>query len=159
QFPRPGDEEAMQQDSLKSPHPWTYEIPLAIVLTLVLVAVLGVHTGRAVANLLAGGGWAWPPATELFTSLPGLLRGDAGAGLTNPGVVAEPGPLRAWVLITQAANLLDCLVLSVVAYRRWGPGRLRGMASRTEAASLLGLSRLRRHRAVIRPDLYGKDTR
>ena len=64
-----------------------------------------------------------------------------------------------WVLITQAANLLGCLVLSVVAYRRWGPGRLRGMASRTEAASLLGLPRLRRHRAVIRPDLHGKAAR
>ncbi|MFC5041847.1 hypothetical protein [Ornithinimicrobium kibberense] len=111
------------------------------------------------ANLLAGGGWGWPPATELFPSLPGLLRGDAGAGLTNPGVVAEPGALRTWVLITAAVNLLGALGLSVVAYRRWGPGRLRGMASRTEAASLLGLPRLRRHRAVIRPDLYGKDAR
>ena len=36
----------MQQDRLKNPHPWTYEIPLAIVLALVLIAVLGVHTGR-----------------------------------------------------------------------------------------------------------------
>ena len=80
----------MQQDRLRNPHPWTYEIPLAIVLTLVLIAVLGVHTGRAVANLLAGGGWGWPPATELLRSLPGLWRGDAGAGLTNPGVVADP---------------------------------------------------------------------
>ena len=149
----------MQQDRLRNPHPWTYEIPLAIAVTLVLVAVLGVHTGRAVANLLAGGGWGWPPATELFTSLPGLLRGDAGAGLTNPGVVADPRALRTWVLITAALNLLGSLVLSVVAYRRWGPGRLRGMASRTEAASLLGLPRLRRHRAVIRPDLFGKAAR
>ena len=149
----------MQQDRLRNPHPWTYEIPLAIVLTLVLIAVLGVHTGRAVANLLAGGGWGWPPATELFSSLPGLLRGDAGAGLTNPGVVADPRALRTWVLITVVVNLLGALVLSVVAYRAWGPGRLRGMASRTEAASLLGLPRLRRHRAVIRPDLYGKAAR
>lgn len=149
----------MQQDRLRNPHPWTYEIPLAILLTLVLIAVLGVHTGRAVANLLAGGGWGWPPATELFSSLPGLLRGDAGAGLTNPGVVADPRALRTWVLITVVVNLLGALVLSVVAYRRWGPGRLRGMASRTEAASLLSLPRLRRHRAVIRPDLYGKAAR
>lgn len=36
-----------QQDRLKNPHTWTYEVPLAVVLTLVLVAVLGVHTGRA----------------------------------------------------------------------------------------------------------------
>jgi hypothetical protein len=149
----------MQQDRLKNPHPWTYEIPLAIVLTLVLIAVLGVHTGRAVANLLAGGGWGWPPATELFPSLPGLWRGDAGAGLTTPGVVAEPDALRDWMFIASALNLTGSLILGVLIYRRWGPGRLRGMASRTEAASLLGLPRLRRHRAVIRPDLYGKHPR
>lgn len=149
----------MQQERLKNPHPWTYEIPLAVVLTLVLVAVLGVHAGRAVANLLAGGGWAWPASTELFSSLPALWRGDAGAGLADPGVVAGPGPLRAWVLIVQGVNLLLCLSLCVVVYRRWGPGRLRGMASRTEASVLLGLPRLRKHRAVIRPDLYGKAAR
>ncbi len=149
----------MQQDRLKNPHPWTYEIPLAIVLSLVLVTVLGVHAGRAVANLVAGGGWGWPPATQLFASLPGLWRGDAGAGLTDPGVVASPRSLRTWVLLTQAVNLIGCLVLGVVAYRRWGPGRLRGMANRDEAATLLGLPRLRKQRAVIRPDLYGTAAR
>lgn len=146
----------MQQDRLKNPHPWTYEIPLAIAATLLLAAVLGVHAGRAVANFFAGGGWGWPPATELFTSLPGLLRGDAGAGLTNAGDLAGPGALATWVLITGTLSLLGWLVASVVAYRRWGPGRLRGMASRSEAAALLGLPRLRKHRAIIRPDLHGK---
>ncbi|MCE0485474.1 hypothetical protein [Ornithinimicrobium sediminis] len=149
----------MQQDRLKNPHPWTYEILLAIVATLLLVAVLGVHTGRAVANLVAGGGWGWPPATELLPSLPGLLRGDAGAGLTDPGVVADPGALRTWVHIIAGVTLLCWLVAFVVAYRRWGPGRLRGMASRAEASTLLGLPRLRKHRAIIRPDLHGKDPR
>ena len=43
----------MQQDRLRNPHPWTYEIPLAFVLTLVLVAVLGVHGGRAVKMLVS----------------------------------------------------------------------------------------------------------
>jgi hypothetical protein len=38
---------------------------------------------------------------------------------------------------------------------RWGPARLRGMATAAEAESLLGRSRLRRHARVIRPDLYG----
>ncbi|SOC51171.1 hypothetical protein [Ornithinimicrobium cerasi] len=149
----------MQQDRLKNPHPWTYEIPLAVVLTLVLVAVLGVHGGRAVANLLAGGGWGWPAATQLFPSLPALMRGDAGAGLTDPGVVAGPEALTTWMSIASAVNLLGSLALGCVVYRRWGPNRLRGMASRAEAASLLGLPRLRRHRAVIRPDLHGKDPR
>ncbi|USQ77797.1 hypothetical protein [Ornithinimicrobium cryptoxanthini] len=149
----------MQQDRLRNPHPWTYEIPVAILLLLVLVTVLGIHTGRAVANLAAGAGWAWPPTTELFSSLPGLLSGDAGAGLSDPGVVASPRSLRVWVVATQGLNLIVCLTLSALAFRAWGPGRLRGMANRTQAAALLGLPRLRKHRAIIRPDLYGNATR
>ncbi|MFK5584362.1 hypothetical protein [Serinicoccus sp. LYQ131] len=149
----------MQRDRLKNPHPWTYEIPLAIALALVLIAVLGVHTGRAMANLAAGGGWGWPPPTDLFSSVPGLLRGDASAGLMNPGVVAEPAAVRSWVIITSVINVLGALFASVVAYRRWGPTRLRGMASRAEAAALLGLPGLRTHRALIRPDLHGKGER
>ena len=38
---------------------------------------------------------------------------------------------------------------------RWGPARLRGMATAAEAEVLLGRTRLRRHAKVIRPDLYG----
>jgi hypothetical protein len=38
-----------------------------------------------------------------------------------------------------------------------GTARLRGMASHGEAERLLGVSRLRKVRAVVRPDLYGKN--
>jgi hypothetical protein len=40
---------------------------------------------------------------------------------------------------------------------RWGPGRLRGMASRGEAERLLGVTRQRKVRSVVRPNLYGKN--
>ncbi len=40
---------------------------------------------------------------------------------------------------------------------RWGPHRIHGMASKAEAQHLLGRRRLHRVRAIIRPDLYGKD--
>jgi hypothetical protein len=40
---------------------------------------------------------------------------------------------------------------------RWGPGRLRGMASRGEAERLLGVTRLRKVRSVVRPDLYERN--
>ena len=45
----------------------------------------------------------------------------------------------------------------VALLRRFGPGRVRGMATRSEAESLLGLRRLRTVAPVVRPDLYGKD--
>jgi hypothetical protein len=38
----------------------------------------------------------------------------------------------------------------------WGPARMKGMASSVEAVRLLGITRLRKNRAVVRPDLYGK---
>jgi len=40
------------------------------------------------------------------------------------------------------------------AARRWGPGRMKGMASPGEAEQVLGLTRLRRNAPLIRPDLY-----
>ena len=41
--------------------------------------------------------------------------------------------------------------------RLWGSGRVQGVATREEAERLLGRSRLCRHAAIVRPDLYGKD--
>jgi hypothetical protein len=50
------------------------------VAVLVLFA-LGVQLGRAVANGLTGTGWTFPTGAQLVDSLPGVLRGNAGAGL------------------------------------------------------------------------------
>lgn len=150
----------MQHERVRNPHPWTFEVPLACALAVLLVLVLGAHAGRAAANLFAGGGLSWPHPTDLFTSLPGLLRGDATAGLSEvPVHVAGPRALRTWVIISEVLALVLITITTVLAMRRWGPGRLRGMASKGEATRLLGPSRLRRHRAVIRPDLFGKAVR
>ena len=42
-----------------------------------------------------------------------------------------------------------------LAWRAWGPGRVRGMATRAQAQAMLGPSRLRRVAPVVRPDRYG----
>lgn len=55
-------------------------------------------------------------------------------------------------------ELLAVIVMGVaVKYGldRWGPGRIQGMASKTEAEQLLGVARLRKVAPVVRPDLYG----
>lgn len=145
----------MQRDRRHNPYPLTWEIPLGIACALVLVLVLGVHTGRALANLVAGAGLTFPPVAELFTSVVSLIRGDAAAGLTHPPPdLAGPAALRAWVLATETVLILLSTAVGVLAWVRWGPGRIRGMATRTEAEHLLGLTRLRQARAVVRPDLY-----
>lgn len=44
-----------------------------------------------------------------------------------------------------------------VGLDRWGPRRVRSMATRAQAEQMLGRTRLRKASAVVRPDLYGKD--
>ncbi|WP_109472423.1 conjugal transfer protein [Ornithinimicrobium cavernae] len=147
----------MQRDRRHNPYPFTWEIPVAIGCGVLLLAVLGAHAGRTAANLVAGGGLTFPAPEKVLGSLGALLQGDAGAGLSVvPAQVAGQGALWGWM----AASEVLVLVLSAWAVaailRRWGPGRVRGMASRSEARELLGVQRLRRARAVVRPDLYGR---
>lgn len=145
----------MQRERRHNPYPLTWEIPVGIACLMLLLLVLGAHGGRAAANLAAGGGLTFPPVTELFPASIDLLRGDAAAGLDNPPTaVAAPGSLQAWVVASEVVVLALSAWAGVIAYLRWGPGRMRGMATKAQAEELLGPSRLRTTRAVVRPDLY-----
>ena len=148
----------MQHSRRNDPYPYTWEIPAAIIASLLLVLALGIHIGRAAANLLAGGGWGWPAQAELFRSLPGILGGDSGAGL--PGTYHGGAAQTAlWTSIGVTETLL--LILLGWAFKigldRWGPQRVQGMATRAQAEQMLGRTRLRKASTVVRPDLYGKD--
>jgi hypothetical protein len=146
-----------QQSRRHDPYPWTWEIPVGIVLVILLVLVCGVHLGRGIANVLTGAGWAFPGRVDLFKSLPDVLRGDAGAGLDDhDGYMPSPATLWTWTVVTEVMLLAVCLFVLKMVLDRWGPGRMRGMASRGEAERLLGATRLRKVRSVVRPDLYGK---
>ena len=147
----------MQRSRRGDPYPFTWEIPAAIIASVLLVLALGVHIGRAGANLLAGAGWGWPAQAELFRSLPGTLAGDGGAGL--PGTYhGGAGQTAVWTSI----GVTEMLVLILLGWAfkigldRWGPQRVQGMATRAEAEQMLGRTRLRKASAVVRPDLYGK---
>ncbi len=150
----------MQRERRHNPYPYTWELPLGIACAVLLVLVLGAHTGRALANLTAGAGITIPPTSDLFTSVPGLVRGNAIAGLTDPpALVAGPGALYAWMAVTELVVLIGALVVGVWVYGRWGPGRVHGMATKPQAEQLLGLTRLKKVRGIVRPDLYGKTPR
>jgi len=124
---------------------------------ILLVLACGVHLGRGVANVLAGAGWAFPGRVDLFRSLPDVLRGDAGAGLDDlDRYMPSPATLWTWTVVTEVMLLALCVFVLKMVLDRWGPGRMRGMASRGEAERLLGATRLRKVRSVVRPDLYGK---
>jgi hypothetical protein len=147
-----------QQSRRHDPYPWTWEIPLGVVLVILMLLVCGVHLGRGIANVLAGAGWVFPTRVELFESLPAVLGGDAAAGLNGlNGSVSSPSAVWMWVVATEVMLLAVGALLLKLVLDRWAPGRLRGMASRGEAERLLGVTRLRKVRSVVRPDLYGKD--
>jgi hypothetical protein len=144
----------MQRERVQDPYPWTWEVPLAVACVLLAVLVVTIHLARAVANLVTGAGWRWPPLTGLVTSLPGVLAGDAAAGLSRVEHPATPAVLWMWLL---GFGLVAASGLAAAGYAVWtlrGPGRMRGMATSVEAHELLGLQRLRRVRHVVRPDLY-----
>ena len=150
----------MQRSRRPNPYPFTWEIPVGIVLGVLLLLLLGVHAGRALANLLAGAGLTLTPREALLTGVPALLAGDAAAGLQpRPGRVAGAALLWLCVLVVQTLNLLLIAWGSRIAWQRWGPGRVEGVATRGELDQLLGLGRLRKVAPVVRPDLYGKADR
>jgi hypothetical protein len=145
-----------QRSRRQDPHPWTCELPLAVILAVLVLISFGVHLGRSVANVLAGCNWRFPNRVHLFSSLPAVLRGDAGAGLVDlHGQLASPSSLIACVGATELILLAATVLLIKWGLDRWGPGRTRGVATGAEAERLLGVARLRRSRKIIRPDLYG----
>ena len=148
----------MQRSRRTNPYPFTWEIPLALVVAVLFLLLMGVQLGRSAANLLAGNGWVFVDRAALFTSLPGIISGHADGGL-GP-LSHHPGPSVLWGSIgtAEAIILVGCAAGLKWGLGRWGPGRLHGMATRAEAEALLGRTRLRKHAKVIRPDLYGAST-
>ena len=131
----------MQRERRRNPYPWTWEIPVAVALAALFVIVISIQLGRSVANLLAGAGWTWPDAnagafpspigTAFWTSLPGVFGGHADAGLPTPTPDGLAGRGLVWVSLamTEVALLTATIWVGVSAYQRWGPGRMRGMAT------------------------------
>lgn len=171
----------MQRERIRTPYPWTWEIPAAATCLLLTGMTFGIQVGRTLANAVAGAGLTWPAAdpavggatvptpspigAAFWTSLPGIITGDASAGLPAPLPSEPPPDLAAPWLVWASVAATELLVLSATAwaciqyYLRRGPGHMHGMASRAQAEQLLGLRRIRRVAALVRPDLYGPSTR
>lgn len=135
-------------------YPFTWELPLLFAGCGVLIVAISVQIGRALANLTVGTGWLWPPGERFFSSLLGILAGDGAAGLVGVQHAASGWHLLVWVTASVSVALVLGVLALVAANRRWGSGAVRGTASAGEAREVLGEQRLRRHRRVIRPDLY-----
>lgn len=149
----------IQLDRRKDTVPWTWE-PFAGVVVIYVFAILATaQVARAVAYLLAGYGWRWPTPQNQVTSAFAIFNGRAQAGLPGPHAPAvSPVLLYGCLGTLELVVLVGLTATTIVALLRFGPTRVLGMASRPGAQQLLGISRIHRHAAVIRPDLYGNRT-
>jgi type IV secretion system protein VirD4 len=139
--------------------PLTWELPAAAALAWVAVAAMLLPAGRGAAAWLTGAGWVWPEnGAGLTASLAGLLTGHLAAGLTTADATGLPAssPVYVVVVLAEVVWLIVSLLAVGFWWRTWGPGMRQGLADRAEVEKVLGLSRIRRDRRVIRPDLYGK---
>lgn len=141
---------------LHNPYPFTWEIPVGAAVACGVVFALGIHLGRAIACLASGQGFVWPAPAEFFTSLGGLLTGDAGAGLAQPATNVSPALLAGSLIGTELVLLVLVAWAGYELAARWGPAAPKGMASAGEAERLLGRSRLHRSRRIVRPDVYSE---
>lgn len=144
----------MQRERVEDQYPWTWEVPLAVLCGLVVVVIAVCQLARSAANWFSGAGWLWPAPDRLVNSIPSLLAGDAAAGLSGVRHSASAEVLWGWLLVVGLLAVAGCAVAGVGAWRRWGPARMRGMATVTEAHQLLGVDRLWKVRHIVRPDLY-----
>lgn len=145
----------MQQSRRTNPYPFTWEIPAGVAVALLLMLVLGLQAGRSVANLLAGNGWVFVGRADLFSTVAGVLGGRADAGLAGIAHPASAPLMWTCVAVVELAVLMVSVLAIKAGIDRWGPGRIRGMATRAQAGAVLGRARLRKHASIIRPDLYG----
>lgn len=145
----------MQRSRRTNPYSFTWEVPLALAVAVLILLLMGVQGGRTVANAVAGNGWVFVDRPLLFASLGGIVTGHAGAGLTRIAHPAGTGLLWTGIGVVETVILVGCAAGLRAGLNRWGPTRLRGVATRSEAEALLGRTRLRAHASVIRPDLYG----
>ena len=118
-----------QADRRRDPYPFTWEIPVGVLTVWLLLACLGVHLGRAIANWFAGAGWTWPTGRALFASLPRVLAGDPTAGVAVHGPAAGAAALHGWIIAVQLVLLAATITGTLWGLHRWGPGRMHGMAS------------------------------
>ncbi len=136
-----------------------WEVAVAVVGGVLLAAALAALAGLGLASLLFGGGWVWPHGSDTAAHvLGGLIAGHPGRGLpaAQARLAATPAAVYGCAAGCELALLAASITGGVLIARYRRPCDARGgMASRAEAKRVLGVSRLRTAKTIIRPDLYG----
>ena len=135
------------------------EVALVALGGVLMLLGLAALVGLDVAAALVGGGWVCPHGSDTIGEvLAGLLTGHPGQGLPPELAARVPGPAAVYsgVAVAELIMLTMAGMAGVLFWRYHRPGDARrGMATRGEAARVLGRSRLRAAGTIIRPDLHG----
>lgn len=146
----------MQVDRRKESIPWTWEPFVGGLVLCALVGLVAAQVARGIAYLFAGDGFRWPTADAQVSSAFAVFAGRSAAGLPGTEVpTIDTTWLYTCLVAFEVLAATAFISAGVAAFHRWGPARMLGMATRTEAQKILGIARLRSHSAVIRPDLHG----
>lgn len=146
----------------RDPQPMSRGGELALVMAAgaMLALALAALLGLGLASALWGSGWVWPAGSDTIGAvLGGIVGGAPGAGLPGPLRARVPGQAVVYSCIagTELLMLTVAGTAGVLIWRYHRPvDARRGMATRAEAEQVLGLSRLRSTKAIIRPDLHGR---
>jgi len=144
---------------LRDPQPLSRGGEVAFVAVSLVLLLLGLAalTGLGTAAAVFGGGWVWPHGSDQIGHvLAGLLSGHPGAGLPPPEHARVPSQflVHSCVTVAELLMLTVTVTAAVVFWRYHRPaGAGGGMATRAEAQQVLGASRLRHARPILRPDL------
>lgn len=140
-----------------------WEVPVLCVVGAVFAIGFAALVGVGIASAWFGGGWVWPHGTSEIGSVVGaLFKGEPAGGFdeADARLVAGRGAVYGCVVVCELIAVAIGVWAGVLIARYRRPGDQRsGMATRREAEQVLGRGQLHSVRAIIRPDLYGKEPR
>ncbi|WP_375502688.1 conjugal transfer protein [uncultured Jatrophihabitans sp.] len=135
-----------------------WEIAAAAIGGALLGLGLAALAGLGLASALFGGGWVWPHGSDTIGHvIGGVLAGHPGQGLplTQLELVASPGAVYGCIAGCELIVIMLAVAIGVLVSRYRRPNDARsGMATRSEADLVLGVSQLRAAQEIIRPDRY-----
>ena len=138
-----------------------WEIAVAAIGGALLGLGLAALAGLGLASAVFGSGWVWPHGTDTIGHvIGGVLTGQPGRGLppTQIQLVAARGAVYGCIAGSELVVIVLAVTVGVLVSRYRRPNDARsGMATRSEAEQVLGISKLRGAKEIIRPDLYGRD--
>jgi hypothetical protein len=140
--------------------PLTWEIPAAVMLAGLFFILITPLVVQGLVGFASSGDFAWP-TNQFFDAYGGLLQGHFGAGLRRGVAAGLPSDGVMWLLTIVGEVVVLGAAIGVGLWMRevTGTNSRHGLATAAQAAEALGLPRLRKSAAVIRPDLYARARR